>query len=156
MKILSGLRIRLNSIASQSLLLGVLSTVSILTGVAPQASLRFPHLLFTRSASAQSISAEEVNQYARSLLAIEPLRLQAYDEMRTLLGSVPPIECSDSNTVNVLPAQNRSIAVNYCEQSKKMVESNGLRIDRFNAITEVIKTDPELQKRIREELIRLQ
>jgi len=48
------------------------------------------------------------------------------------------------------------IAVEYCNKSKKIVESNGLTIDKFNAITMTVQSDPNLEKRVQAELLELQ
>jgi hypothetical protein len=45
--------------------------------------------------------------------------------------------------------------VDYCEQSKEIVENNGMSIRRFNEITVNSRSNSELMRRIRNELLRL-
>lgn len=150
-------RLRLTSLLSRSLLVGLLSAVGIATGVTPHLSSSSPQLVFKSSAYAQAVSREEITNYARSAIAIEQKRLQAFQEVQQLLDPVPSIDCSNTDSVNQLENQQlRSIVVNYCEDSKALVASNGLTIQRFNEITSAIQIDPELEKRVREEFNRLQ
>ncbi len=104
------------------------------------------------------VNNAEVKSYAISLLKMEPLRQGAYDDIKRIMGGKEPpkIICSDSNSVNSIPSQAQGIAVNYCKNSQKIVTENGLSVNRFNEITEKIPNDPGLQKRIQEELIKIQ
>jgi hypothetical protein len=108
--------------------------------------------------SAKSITSEEVENYARTVLAIEPSRQTAYSEIQKLTNeeNVPDVTCTEVSSVAALPTNIQDIAVNYCNQSKKIGESNGLTISQFNAITVSAQSDSELQKRIQNELVRLQ
>ncbi|MEB3830500.1 DUF4168 domain-containing protein [Phormidium sp. CCY1219] len=141
---------------SKSLLVGVLSAVGVLSGVAVHLSPDTPTLVFHSAAYAQEVTNEEIANYARAILAIEPLRLEASEEISSLTGSVPAINCSQTDRVNDLDESIRGIAVNYCEQSKNLVATNGLSVTRFNEITAAMEFDPELEKRVKEELRRLQ
>lgn len=153
-----GSRIHLNRILSQSLIVGVLSAVGLLSGLAPGLSGRLPVLVTGDSALAQTITDAELVNYARAVLAIEPKRQAAYEEIQKKSGSasVPAIVCSDSTSINKLPGNVRNIAVKFCNESKTLVEKNGLNIARFNEITTLQQNDSALQKRIQDELIRQQ
>lgn len=151
-----GSRIHLNRILSQSLIVGVLSAVGLLSGLAPGLSGRLPVFVIGDSALAQTISDAEVVSYARAVLAIEPKRQAAYEEIQKKSGSVPAIVCSDSASINKLAGNVRNIAVNFCNQSKDLVEKNGLNIARFNEITTLQQNDSALQKRIQDEISRQQ
>ncbi|MDX2100735.1 MAG: DUF4168 domain-containing protein [Leptolyngbyaceae cyanobacterium bins.59] len=108
---------------------------------------------------AQTITDAELKNYARVVMAIEPIRQTAYSEIKRLIGDreVPPIICNKQESLKNLPTNTRNIAVNYCNQSKRVVESNGLTIARFNAITARLQQgDEALEKRIQTELLRLQ
>lgn len=111
-----------------------------------------------QAAMAQSISADEEQRYARSLLAIEPIRLAAYDEIKRILNNrdVPSIQCHRPNSLNRLDQSIRQIAINYCNQAIDIVEENGLTIGRFNAITTNLQNDPDLAARIRDLIILIQ
>ncbi len=105
----------------------------------------------------KSVSTEEVKNYAKAVLAIEPKRQEAYREIQIKLNDekVPEIVCTRADTIASLSKSVQDIAVNYCNQSKKIGGSHGLTIQKFNAITVTAKSDPELQRRIDNELIRL-
>ncbi|MCU0518334.1 MAG: DUF4168 domain-containing protein [Oscillatoria sp. Prado101] len=154
----SGSGINLKGLLSQSLIVGVLSVVGVLSGVVPGLSGRLPVLVIGDTARAQTISDGEVVNYARAVLAIEPKRQAAYQEIqkKTGSGSVPPIVCSDSTSINKLPGNVRNIALKFCNESKAIVENNGLNIARFNEITALQQNDSALQKRIQDEILRQQ
>lgn len=143
---------------SRSLLIGSLSTLSLLSGFTPILEQCSWTPIFSSSAFAQSVSDEELQRYARSLLAIEPIRQAAYDEIKRILGTgeVPSITCNRPNSLNRLDANIREIAVNYCNQSTRIVERNNLSIGRFNTITTILQDDPDLLLRIQQEMLRLQ
>ncbi len=107
---------------------------------------------------AESITAEEIIGYARAIMAIEPSRQAAYNEIQQIFeeDQVPEITCTQPDTITSLPRNIQDIAVNYCNQAKKIGESNGLTILQFNGITATAKSNPDLQRRIQNELIRLQ
>ena len=106
-----------------------------------------------------SVSTEEVTNYAKAVLEIEPRRQQAYREIQKNSSNddekVPEILCTRADTIAPLPKIVQDIAVNYCNQSKKICTKHELTMQKFNAITVTAKSDPELQRRIYNELIRL-
>ncbi|MCT7969888.1 DUF4168 domain-containing protein [Laspinema sp. D1] len=138
------------------LCISALSALGILTGSVPHLSLDSANWIGMYSASAQSITPEEMDNYARSILAIEQQRSQAYQEVETILNYVPAIDCRNTDSVNQLDREVKAIVVNYCEGSKTLVTSNGLTIQRFNEITELVKTNPQSEQQLREALSRLQ
>lgn len=105
-----------------------------------------------------SVSNEEVKNYARTVIAIEPSRIATFKEIKELSksGKVPAVNCTQQNSLKALSRQAQEIAINYCNQAKRIGESNGLTMARFNAITSTARSNPELQRRIQNELIRLQ
>ena len=105
-----------------------------------------------------SFTDADLKNYAKTVLAIEPIRQSAYNEIQQMSknGETPSIACHQPNSLGALPKDIQNVAVNYCTQSKKIGESNGLTISRFNAMTVNAQFDPELQKQIQNELIRLQ
>ncbi|MBE9130036.1 MULTISPECIES: DUF4168 domain-containing protein [unclassified Coleofasciculus] len=107
---------------------------------------------------AESVTPEEVQNYARAVMAIEGNRQEAYTEIQQMLDQepVPDVTCTASDTVTALPSSVRDIAVNYCQNAKKIGESHGLTMVQFNTITASAQADPDLQRRIQNEMIRLQ
>lgn len=149
---------------SRSLLAAILSTMSCFAGLTPSISLKSAAILdFNSAASAQqsapSLSAAEITNYARSLLAIEPLRQEYYNQIKQgLTGKqqMPQIICSDPNSVNSLPREIRESAIKYCQDSIGIVETNGLTISRFNEITNLLTENTRILEQITTELLRLQ
>jgi hypothetical protein len=105
----------------------------------------------------ESITSEEVQNYATAVLAIEQSRQAAYTEIQQLTNEeqVPDFICTQADTISELPASVRDIAVNYCNQAKKIV-SDRLTIAKFNTITASAQAEPDLLRRIQNELVRLQ
>lgn len=100
----------------------------------------------------------EIQNYALAVLRMEPFRQAAYNDIKKVIGNreLPAIACHRKREIDNLPVDIRGIAINYCNQSRKIVISNGLTIARFNEITNSINTDQTLEQRIQAELIRLQ
>lgn len=143
---------------SQTLIIGAFATVGVLSGFAPDLSGRSSNFVFSSPAYAQSVSNTEVTKYARAVLVMEPVRQTAFNEIKKMIrsGDIPPIVCHKPKSLNALPNNARKIAVNYCKRSKEIVESNGLTINRFNAITVNLQNDSNLKRRIHNELLHIQ
>lgn len=105
-----------------------------------------------------AVNTGEVLNYAKAVLSMESGRQQAFDEIKKIVGSgdVPKIVCNEPNSFNSLPSKAKDIAVNYCNRSQRIVEDNGLSIQRFNKITQEIQTNEALKQQVYNELIRLQ
>ncbi|HEY9837823.1 MAG TPA: DUF4168 domain-containing protein, partial [Vampirovibrionales bacterium] len=116
-------RFQVQGIRSKLLCISVLSALGILTGSVPHFTGESATWMGTHSASAQSITPEEMGNYARSILAIEQQRSQAYQEVETILRYVPAIDCRNTDAVNQLDREVKVIVVNYCEGSKNLVTS---------------------------------
>jgi hypothetical protein len=138
------------------LLVASLATGSILFGIVPTVS-GTSRLSFQTAAYAQS--AEEVINFARAVLAMEPLRQAAYDDIKRIIGSaqqVPNINCSQPSSFSNLPGNARQIAVNYCNKSREFVRANRLTIERFNEIANQAQSNEDLTRRIQNAMIELQ
>lgn len=146
----------LNRILSQALVIGI-TTVGIFSGFTPDLSGRSGNFISSSPAYAQAVSNTEVTKYARAVLVMEPVRQTAFNEIKKMIrGDIPPIVCHKSKSLNALPDNARKVAINYCKRSKEIVESNGLTINRFNAITVNLQNDSNLKRRIHNELLRIQ
>jgi Domain of unknown function (DUF4168) len=133
----------------KSLFWGTVTTLGVITTV----------FLCGSPAKAQNLPSDaEMTSYAKAMLAMEVPRQQAFDEIKKLVGGneVPKIVCNDSSSMNNLPGKARNIAVNYCNQAKKIVEDNGLSIDRFNRMTVEVQNSKKLQGDMTTILIKLQ
>ncbi|MGJ5672582.1 MAG: DUF4168 domain-containing protein [Nostochopsis sp.] len=117
-------------------------------------------LIFNSTVNAQNSPPNNKNilNYSRVLLRIEPERQQAFDQIKKIIGDreIPKIVCNEPTSFNSLPSQARDIAVNYCNRSQQIVESNGLSIDEFNNITLQLQNNDDLKRQIYNNLIRLQ
>lgn len=140
---------------TQVLIASAIAVVALLSGVAPTLSPQSPGF-FSSAASAQVVSDDELQRYARSLLAIEPIRQSAQAEIRRILRveDVPSIACH--RPLNRLPRNIRQIARNYCDQSLAIVDRNNLTIARFNTITVNLQNDPNLASRVQAAIRQLQ
>lgn len=150
---------RLNRILLQSAFIVSCSVVGLGIGVVPQLDLASKTgLSFETHALAEALSPEEISNYAKAVLAIERVRQPALSQIRQLINSsnMPGVACNQSDSVSRLPNNARQIFVGYCQQSKNIVESNGLSPGRFNEITVLLRSNPNLQQKVRTELMRLQ
>ncbi|MEH2425495.1 MAG: DUF4168 domain-containing protein [Nostoc sp.] len=101
----------------------------------------------------------EIESYAQAVLAMEPARQNAFEEIKKLIGNgeIPNILCYDYSSINGLPKKAQDIAVNYCTRAQKIVEKNGLTFEQFNKITiELLNNNIILKQQISDALLRLQ
>lgn len=133
----------------RSLLVSALSATGLAWGWAPQWQ-SAAGLSFDSAAYAQSgVSESEIQNYARSVLQIEPYRLAAYDDIKRATGTeVPPILCHRPSSLSSLDPSIRQTAIDYCNQAIAIVERNSLTITRFNEITVAHQSNPGLASQI--------
>lgn len=150
---------------TQMFVVSALSTVGLLLGIIPGLNpgvLSLDSLIWSQAANAQpaasQISDQEVQSYAKSVLAIEPIRKTAYKKIQEITGSdqVPVVACHRPSSLSELPENIRDIAIDYCNQAIAIVESNGLTITSFNQITIAHQNNQDLAGRIRQAINRLQ
>lgn len=113
-----------------------------------------------------SVSSEEVTGYAASILEMDAPRNEAFSQIKTLLTGTSydissiDMSCTGTANLNQLPrslrSEVRTIVVNYCNQASTIVQSNGLTVRRFNAITAAHPQDPALAEQIRAAMVQLQ
>lgn len=105
-----------------------------------------------------TVSAEEVQQYARSVLRIEALRTVALGQIEGLVDgdTLQRLACHEGDSVRRLPAQARAYFVSYCTDSIDVVQQNGLSITRFNEITVNQRANAQLANQVQQTLRRLQ
>ncbi|WP_245927579.1 DUF4168 domain-containing protein [Aphanothece hegewaldii] len=139
------------------LITSVLSTLGIMFGMVPEFSGHYSQFNFNYSAYTQDFTDNQVNQYAKAVLQMESYRQQAYQDITQILGKTPPeIACNQRNSFRSLPPSAQRIAIDYCNTSKKIVESSGLSTSQFNAITLRVRSDESLKRRIQNEIRRIQ
>ncbi|MBN3895013.1 MAG: DUF4168 domain-containing protein [Nostoc sp.] len=139
-------------ILSQSFFFGAIATAGVI----------FNAFSLSSKAYAQTpppiVNNTEIDSYAQAVLAMEPARQNAFEEIKKLIGNgeIPKIVCNDSNSINGLPKKAQDIAVNYCTHAQKIVEDNGLRFDQFNKITIELQNNNMLKRQVYNTLLRLQ
>ena len=134
------------------LFLGVLtSCVGILGGILPDLTAQHPSQLFSSAAYAQDFNDTELRNYAQALMQIEPARQSALAQVsRANGGNLPNLVCNQPNTMDSLNSEAKSLFIEYCNQCETIAASRGLSIDRFNQITQAVRSDSQLQNRVRE------
>lgn len=139
----------------QALIVGLISTVGSVLEVNPRSE---SWVSVGRAVYAQDVSASEVQSYARSVLAIEPIRQAAYNKIKQITGSqdVPVVACHRPSSLSNLPENIRDIAIDYCNQAIAIVEQNDLTITRFNQITVAHQSNQGLSSRIQQAINQIQ
>ncbi|MFM7909096.1 MAG: DUF4168 domain-containing protein [Microcystis sp.] len=141
----------------RSFIVTFLAVIAILGGVIPEFSWTTAVVSFQSSAYTQDFTPDQIKRYATAVLLIETQRKQAYQAISQILGKIPPaITCNQRESFNSLPANAQKIAVDYCNNSKKIVQDSGLNATEFNAITNRVRSDDNLRRRVQNEMIRLQ
>ncbi len=140
---------RLHQILSQPLILATITTVSLISG----------NFGFNSSVVAQNfnINDTELTNYVKAVLEMEPVRQQAFEEIKKIIGSkdIPQVICNDPTSLNALPSKAQDIAINYCNQSQQIVKKF-ITVERFNEITLEKQKNTTLQKQLYKASLNLQ
>jgi len=147
---------RVRTWLGRSLCIAALAAAGLATGLAPDLGTpRTPR--FSTAALAQGISDDEVRRYAQALLDMEPQRVRAYNRLQDIVGNnIPSIVCNQTTSFSGLPGDARQIAANYCNHSRRIVRERGFSVQRFNQITEQIRSDERLRQRVQAAMRQLQ
>lgn len=137
-----------NQFLCQSLLVGALAAIGLLSGLTPGLSKDSHSLVFSSSAYAQDVSDEELRRYVSASLKIERMRLVVYDQIKRINGGkVPEISSCSSQG---LPDNIAPIWQNFCTQSEQVIQGEGFSNSRYNTITKMRQEDPNFEIRVRE------
>lgn len=136
---------------SRLLVVGIMtSLLGILAGIVPDLTAQQPDLFFSNAARADEFSDSDLRNYAAALMQIEPLRQSTLSQVsRANNGSLPNLVCNQPNTMETLTSEAKSLFINYCNQSESIAASRGLDSKRFNQITQAVRSNPQLQNRVR-------
>jgi hypothetical protein len=105
----------------------------------------------------QAVSDGELRKYAMAVIAIEPLRLEALQAIKSKIsGSVPSLMCHQPGNLDALPADARRIFVKHCDRASNIAAQNGLSMDSFNRITAAVSADGGLRSKLQSLVNRLQ
>ncbi len=116
------------------------------------------------AAHAQTITDEDVTNYARAVSAIEGQRKVAYETASDILAAASseadiletPLSCQAHQLKDMPDGLSKServslltVLVDFCRQARSTAEVNDLTPQRFNSITAAQKEDSELAQRIK-------
>lgn len=137
---------------SRLLVMGIMtSLLGILAGIVPDFTAQQTSLIFGNAARADEFSDTELRRYAAALMQIEPLRQSTLAQVsRANNGALPNLVCNQPNTMEGLNSEAKSLFINYCNQCESIAASRGLNIERFNQITQAVRSNPQLQNRVRD------
>ncbi|MBT9312190.1 DUF4168 domain-containing protein [Leptothoe kymatousa] len=137
-----------------------------LLGVTLLTSIWLPLSSLWQSGHAQNFTDEEIGSYAMAVLAIEEIRIQAYEDVSDLMTIAKEdvtrhdLRCFNADGLNLktLPrtvrSQVRRLVINYCNDAKQIVENSGLTTEKFNVITKNHRDDQALAEQIQSEIAR--
>ncbi|WP_232432160.1 DUF4168 domain-containing protein [Chamaesiphon minutus] len=126
------------------------SLLGLLAGIVPDLTAQQPSLIFSSTARADEFSDTDLRNYAAALMQIEPLRQSTLAQVsRANNGALPNLVCNQPNTMESLNSEARSLFIRYCNQCESIAASRGLSIERFNQITQAVRSNPQLQNRVR-------
>jgi hypothetical protein len=136
---------------SRTLLLSVMTgLLSIGTGIVPDLTASQLSLVLSSSARADEFNEADLRNYAAALMEIEPIRQSALAQVRASTGgTLPNLVCNQPGTMEGLNNEAKSLFVKYCNQCETIASSRGLSIDKFNQITQSVRTNSQLQNRVR-------
>jgi hypothetical protein len=136
---------------SRPLLLGIIiGMLGILAGIVPDLSASQPSLVFSSAARADEFTDADLRNYAAALMEIEPIRQSTLAQVRASAGgTLPNLVCNQPNTMEGLNSEAKSLFINYCDRCESIASSRGLSIERFNQITQSVRSSSQLQNRVR-------
>jgi Domain of unknown function (DUF4168) len=135
---------------SRSLMLGTIATcLGLASGVIPDFT-QPPSAFFSSSARADEFSDADLRNYAAALMEIEPIRQSTLAQVRASSGgTLPNLVCNQPSTMDSLNSEAKSLFVRYCNQCETIAASKGLSIEKFNQITQSVRSNPQMQSRVR-------
>ncbi len=102
------------------------------------------------------INNTQVSNYARAVLAIEPIRLKYYRQAQQLFpGRLPRNPCL-GNSKDTIPTGLEGICQQYMNESMAILRKHDLTPEEFNAITQQLRFSPSLYQRVQLEMMRHQ
>jgi hypothetical protein len=105
----------------------------------------------------QAVNDADLRKYAKAIIEIEPLRLEALQAIKSKVsGGVPSLMCHQPGNLDGLPADARRIFVKHCDRASDIASKNGLSMDSFNRITAAVSADAGLRSKLQGLVNRLQ
>ena len=155
---------KLNQLATRFIGSGILASLGILLGLAPQATWKtstspqyYPKLTRSAIATAQEYTPEETANYAKAGFEVEMLRRQVYQEIKAIVNQPPgDIVCDRQETLSDLDPEVRELTESFCTRTIEIVQQNNLSVDRYNELKTQYDLRGEFYDRVQEILLRLQ
>lgn len=145
-----------NRMLSRALVIVTVSSIGLLSGLAPDLSGRFGRVAFSNAAYAQDFSDGDLAKFARAAFAIEIERRNIEQKISSMTGgNVPQVGCDRPENLANLQDNVRGIFVDFCNFSKQTIQNNQLTVGQFNAIKTNYNSNPEVKKRVDGELRRI-
>ena len=129
----------------------IVTSISILTGIVPNLTAQQPSQIFASIAQADEFSDSDLQSYAAALVEIEPIRKSALAQVSQANGGgrLPNLVCSEPDTMSGLSDRAKSLFIDYCNQYASIAASRGMSVDRFNQITQAVRSSSQLKSRVR-------
>jgi hypothetical protein len=141
----------LNRTLTRSLMASLLAIIGILYGCNV-----VPTIRVQPSPSNLEITDKDIKNYAKTVLKIESQRKIAYQKIEQILGDPPPeIVCDRPDTLKQLPPDAQKVAVEFCNNSKKIAQESGLTSSQFNQMTQKAQKEETLKKKIQNAMIQV-
>jgi Domain of unknown function (DUF4168) len=110
-----------------------------------------------RIALRDGVSNAELRKYAAALIEIEPLRLDALNQIQSQVGGqLPELMCHQPSSMDGLPGSAQKIFARYCNRANSIAQKHGLSQDKFNRITTLVANDSQLRGRLQRQVVCLQ
>jgi hypothetical protein len=155
--------LKLNKLYIRLLSSSILASLGILLGLTPEISVQLfentdPIVLnFANNAYGQQFTPTEIENYAKAGYAVELLRREVYQEIKSLINEPPPdILCDRQSTLDNLKPEIKNIANRYCTESRQIVQQNNLSINRFNELKSQYERQDGFYQQVQRTLIKLQ
>ncbi|GAB4536831.1 MAG: hypothetical protein Tsb0014_24950 [Pleurocapsa sp.] len=146
-----------NKIWSRIPITSFLAIAGILSGAVLEVSYQPKTFAISAAAYAQDYTIEETINYAKAGYEVELLRQKVYKEIKNIINEPPPnIVCNQQETLNNLSDEVRTIAENYCNESRQIVKDHNLTIDRFNELKKYYDRGDEFYQQVQNILLDLQ
>lgn len=149
---------KLNKICTRIASSSILAAIGLMCGLVPQISDQSLSIsLTTYAQEAQEYTQDEAKNYANAGYKVELLRQQTYKEIKSIINEPPPnIVCNQQETLQSLNSNVRAIAERYCSQSRQIVQSHNLSINRFNQLKTYYDRGDDFYEQVQSILIKIQ
>jgi hypothetical protein len=136
---------------------GILAAIGVMCSCVPQFSRQYPIAILASPVLAQDYTQAEIVNYAKAGYEVELLRQKVYQQIKSLINEPPPnIVCNQRETLQGLSGNVRQIAVQYCNDSRQIVQKHNLSIERFNQLKQYYDRGDDFFNRVQNILLDLQ